>query len=179
MDIAYDEDKLAELLLHVAGSLAGHPSAGATKLNKLLFFAELAHVRAHGRPITGAEYQRLAHGPAPRRLVPIRERLLANGDAVLRKEVFVGRIQERLEPRRQADLSRFEDTELATINEVIEQLGERTGTELSELSHREPAWNLVAEGETIPYEAAFLRPGPAGPRALAYARELAARQRPG
>ncbi len=45
--------------------------------------------------------QRLAHGPAPRRLVPIRDRLLEAGDAELRREVFLGRVQERagLEPR--------------------------------------------------------------------------------
>ena len=45
-------------------------------------------------------------------------------------------------------------------------------------SRNEPAWNLVSEGETIPYETAFLRPGPAGPRVRAHARELAARQQP-
>ena len=178
MDGPCDEDKLAELLLHLADRLADQPAAGSTKLNKLLFFAEFAHVREHGRPITGAEYQRLAHGPAPRRLVPIRDRLLEAGDAELRREVFLGRVQERLVSRRPADLSRFAKTELATINEVIDQLGQRTGTDLSDLSHREPAWNLVAEGETIPYETAFLRPGPAGPRVLAHARELAARQPP-
>ncbi len=176
MDGTCDDEKLAELLLCLADRLADQPAAGSTKLNKLMFFSEFAHVREHGRPITGAEYQRLAHGPAPRRLVPIRDRLLEAGDAELRDEVFVGRVQERLVPRRTPDLSRFTETELATINEVVDQLGKRTETELSDLSHREPAWNLVAEGETIPYETAFLRPGPAGPRV--HARDLAARQLP-
>jgi hypothetical protein len=88
----YDEAKLAELILCVSERLADEPAAGSTKLNKLLFFAEFSHVRQHRQPITGAEYQRLPNGPAPRRLLPVRDRLVANGDAVLREEVFLGRI---------------------------------------------------------------------------------------
>ena len=49
----------------------------------------------------------------------------------------------------------------------------QTGTSLSELSHEEPAWDLVSEGETIPFEAAFLRRGRPGGNALQRARELA------
>ena len=45
--------------------------------------------------------------------------------------------------------------------------------ELSELSHEEPAWDVVVEGETIPFEAAFLSRGRPGAKALQRARELA------
>ena len=66
----YDEAKFTELLLHVADRLRNDRAGGATKLNKVLYFADFAHVRRHGRPISGAEYQKLAHGPAPRPLRP-------------------------------------------------------------------------------------------------------------
>jgi hypothetical protein len=62
---------------------------------------------------------------------------------------------------------------LETVDEVIAAFAGHTGTPLSELSHAEPAWDLVDEGETIPYEAAFLRRGQPGERALQRARELA------
>lgn len=65
--------KLGELLLYVSQQLADEPSAGSIKINKLLYFAEQTHMRTTGRPITGADYQRLEHGPAPRRLVPVRD----------------------------------------------------------------------------------------------------------
>lgn len=169
--------KLAELLLYLADRLEEEPAAGATKLNKLAFFADFAHVRTTGQPITGADYQRLPHGPAPRRLVPVRDRLIAKGDAELVDVTHLGYVQQRLVARRPADLSVFTEEERATIDEVIERLGDRTGTELSDLSHREPAWELVKEGDLIPYEAAFLRSGPPSPQARRHAAELAKRHR--
>jgi len=70
--------------------------AGAIKLNKVLFFAEFAHMRVTGRPITGSPYQKLRLGPAPRRLVPVRNRLISAGDATLERETILGRVQHRL-----------------------------------------------------------------------------------
>jgi hypothetical protein len=61
------ESKLAELILYVAERLRGDPKGGAMKVNKVLFSAEFAHMRLHGVPITGVEYQKLERGPAPRR----------------------------------------------------------------------------------------------------------------
>jgi hypothetical protein len=167
------DEKLAELLLLLAEALKDQRAAGATKLNKLAFFAEFAHVRATGHPITGVTYQRLPNGPAPRRLMPVRQLLIDRGDAELHVEPFLGRVQHRLVPRRPADRTKFSASELETVDEVIAAFAGHTGTSLSELSHAEPAWDLVDEGETIPYEAAFLRRGQPGERALQRARELA------
>ena len=64
MNVIYEHNKLKELILYVAGRLAGDRFGGATKLNKVLYFSDFAHVRMHGRPITGAEYQKLENGPA-------------------------------------------------------------------------------------------------------------------
>ena len=68
-DWEYDEDKFGEVLLYVAKALQDDPAGGAIKINKALFNADFGHMRAHWRPITGAEYQKLPYGPAPRRLV--------------------------------------------------------------------------------------------------------------
>ena len=83
MDYEYDEAKFAELLLYVARRLDGDPAGGAVKLNKVLFYAEFAHVRAHGQPISGAEYEKLENGPAPRRLLPVRRDPQRRNDQVI------------------------------------------------------------------------------------------------
>jgi hypothetical protein len=88
MDVEYDERKLTELIVYVADRLRSDRADGATKLNKVLFFADFAHVRKHRRPITGAEYQKLPYGPAPRRLMPIRKALVSAGAATLVEEKF-------------------------------------------------------------------------------------------
>jgi hypothetical protein len=92
----YDERKFTEALLCVARALDDDPAGGAVKINKALFHADFGHMRAYGRPITGADYQKLEHGPAPRRLLPVRSRLIEAGEAELREEQYLGCTMRRL-----------------------------------------------------------------------------------
>jgi uncharacterized phage-associated protein len=156
VEFDYDEVKFTELVLYVAHRLRNDRAGGAVKLNKVLYFADVAHVRKHGRPITGADYQKLPQGPAPRRLKPVRSRLVAEGAADLVTEEFLGYRMHRLVPRRDPDLSRFSADELATIDKVLADLKHLTGAQVSELSHEEPGWIHAQEGESIPYEMALV-----------------------
>jgi hypothetical protein len=176
MNVEYDEGKLTELIVYVADRLRADRSGGATKLNKVLFFADFTHVRRHGRPITGAEYQKLPYGPAPRRMMPIRKALVTAGDATLAGEQFLGRTQHRLIPTRSADLSQFSRDEMATIDAVLDDLAGLTGTQVSDLSHEEPAWRHTELEATIPYELALIpKEQVVTPTARRLAHEVAAR----
>jgi hypothetical protein len=157
-EIRYDEGKLRELVLYVAARLRDDRAGGATKLNKVLYFAEFAHMRRTGMPITGADYQKLPQGPAPRRLRPVRDALIASGDAEIVAESFLGYEQHRLVPIRGADESLFAAEELATVDEVLADLRDLTAKQVSDLSHAEPGWQLVDDGETIPFAAALIAP---------------------
>ena len=156
MRVVYDEAKFTELLLYVAERLAGDRAGGATKLNKVLFFADFAHVRRHGTPITGAEYQKLPQGPAPRRLKPVRDGLVASRAAKVAREEFLGYELHRLVPLRSADLSVLTEDELETIDRVLADLEGLNARQVSDLSHEEAGWRLVDEGDVIPYEAALV-----------------------
>lgn len=156
MDVTYDESKFTEMLLYVAARLADDRAGGATKLNKVMYFADFAHVRRHGRPISGAEYFKLENGLAPRRLVPVRQRLIAADDAELVTEDFLGYAIQRLVPRRAADLSVLDELELATIDGVIADLASLTAKQVSDLSHEDPAWRHTELQATIPYELALV-----------------------
>lgn len=158
MNIAYDEDKFAEALLYVAKRLEQDPAGGAVKINKALFNADFGHMRAYGRPITGADYQKLPHGPAPRRLLPVREQLVAAGDAELRQEAYLGNTLVRLVANREPDVASLEPSEKALLDQALSEMQGRSGNDVSEASHLEPGWQMVEEGESIPYETAFLSP---------------------
>ncbi len=153
----YDEAKFAEALLYVAKALENDPAGGAVKINKALFNAEFGHMRAYGTPITGAEYQKLPHGPAPRRLVPVRSALVEAGAAEIREESYLGRTIHRLVPLRAPDFSRLSRSEKELLDQAIEAVRGRSGADVSAASHREPGWQMVGDNETIPYETAFLR----------------------
>ncbi len=72
------------------------------------------------------------------------------------EEDLLGRPQHRLLPRRRAELGKFSAAELASTDDVIEQLAGMTAAEVSELSHQEPGWRLTEVGETIPFATAFV-----------------------
>lgn len=156
-EFAADERKLAELIVWAGHLMAGDPAAGSTKLNKVLYYADFIHHRRHGRPITGVEYQKLLHGPAPRRLLPVRDELEARGDIEVRSEPFFLLTIDRAVPKRQPNLDVFTDTEREVITEVVRQLDTMTGAEASAMSHEEFGWQWVEIGETIPYVTAFAR----------------------
>jgi uncharacterized phage-associated protein len=153
----YYEEKLEELVLYVAEKTRGDANAGAVKLNKYLYFSDFAAMRKHGRPITGAEYQRLLHGPAPRRLRPVRDRLVATGAARVDERVDAfGYVHHDLVALRPARVAVFTSTELAIIDYVIAALRPLSAADVSALSHREAGWQLVADNGVIPYELAYV-----------------------
>lgn len=86
----------------------------------------------------------------------MRRKLIEARDAELVEEDFLGRPQQRLVPLRTPKLEVFTDDERRTIDDVLAQLDGMSETQVSELSHQEPGWQLTEIGETIPLSTAFL-----------------------
>lgn len=172
--LPYDEEKLKELILYIADKAAHDPTFGDTKLNKVLFFADFFAYGFHGAPITGAEYQKLRFGPAPRKLLPAR-RALANEGAV--EVITKGRAFQATLTRakRKANTRLFSTVQLDLVDEVFQMLEDDTAVAASEFSHDTSAgWQLVEMGETIPYETVFVSTTKPPRRAFDRGRELAA-----
>jgi Protein of unknown function (DUF4065) len=156
---AYDEQKFKELVLYLAEKSADDPSFGDTKLNKLLFFSDFLAYGIFGVPITGAAYQKLEFGPAPRRLLPARDELIDEGFASV---VTRGRAYQRKVTinRRPANTHLFSTNELDLIDEVVDLLRNHDASDVSALSHRlSSGWQLANMREDIPYDSIFLAVG--------------------
>ncbi len=153
----FDAEKFRELLLYVAGKSLDDPTFGATKLNKIMFFADFRAYGEFGVSITGASYQRLDRGPAPVQLLPVQSDLIEEQAAVLVEREYFNYPQKRLFPLRQPDLSKFSAAEIALVDEIIEALRHHNATEVSFLSHINVlGWQIAGDREDIPYEAVFL-----------------------
>lgn len=152
-----DSDKfLGELMLYIASRCTAHPKFGATKLNKILFFSDFIAFRQDGKPITGARYMKLEHGPVPRRLVPVLEHLIDERAAVIQeKPLLSGRRQKRLIALRDANLGLFTAPQIELVHKVIEAFQDATAEQVSDVSHSR-IWVIADENEDIPYEAAFI-----------------------
>ncbi len=174
-EISPDETKLAELILYIAQKCASDDTFGATKLNKLLFHADFLAYGEFGEPITGVEYMKLEKGPAPRPLVPVREKMKASGDlAVIPIPYYdMPRPQERPIALRDADLSSFKPEEIALVDAIIQQFWGKSAAEITKMTHRYRGWRIAKKiRDTIPYTAVFLSDEPLTEYELQHAKEL-------
>lgn len=152
----HDDAKLKELIVYIAERSADDAYFGAVKLNKILFYSDFLAYGHFGESITGQPYFRLPLGPAPRRLLPVKSEMLEGGDIV---ETQVQRYvyhQKRIVPLRAANLETFRAEELDLVHEVIEALSSYSADMATALSHNFIGWQLVADGEEIPYQTIFL-----------------------
>lgn len=142
-------------MLYIAQKSADDPRFGATKLNKILYYADFIAFARLGAPITGVQYMKLAHGPAPRALVPVKREMIEAQDAEEIEMMYHGRQQVRLVAKRPPDLEIFTADQIAIVDEVIQSLRLQTATEVSEMSHT-LAWKIAGHKGAIPYPSVFL-----------------------
>lgn len=156
----YNQEKLAELILYVAHRCQDQERFGSVKLNKILFYADFLAYESRGEPITGATYRRLPNGPAPKQLVPVRERL-EKAKALAMQQREVGRVVEKRPiALRPAKMQVFRPEEISFVEMAISGLAASNASQVSEISHRFAGWALARENEEIPYETVVLPSGP-------------------
>ena len=173
MAITFEREKFKELILLFADASEEDPKFGATKLNKLLFYADFESFARLGRPLTGATYQVLRNGPAPAQLLQAERELEREGAIELIARPHYGRRQKRIRALRQPRWQLFSEEEQAQIRTVLDELHDLGAVDVSKRSHLLAAWKFGAPGDTIPYEAIFVSLQPATEDDLARGEELA------
>jgi hypothetical protein len=146
----FDRNKFKSLVHYVIARAGNRDGFGATKLYKVLWFAETRQYLLTGKPITGATYIREKYGPVPQLGMQIRNELHDEGAIRQwqdRGYDFAGwRLQSLREPR----LLGFTEEEVKTVNEWIEIIDkEHTAGSASDLSH-DYAWEIAQMREPMP-----------------------------
>lgn len=152
----FPDKRLGELILYLSDLCKGDDAFGATKLNKLLFYADFVAYRQLGKPITGQPYQHLGWGPAPRRLIPVKDQLIAEGALAERMVNTYDHVQKRPVPLRDPDISMFSAEEVDLVHQMVKLFEKKNATQISEESHLFVGWDLTENGDAIPYETALL-----------------------
>lgn len=172
MNTINDDKKLNELILYLSDKSSGDERFGATKLNKLLFYVDFLAYVYLGKSITEQEYQVLPQGPAPRRLVPVRDTMQASGEIAIRTADYGGYTQHRVVPLRDAKIDIFTSEEISLVDEIIASLWGRNGKNLSDMSHKFAGWKLANIGEQIPYSVALVGSREPTPEEVEYGKTL-------
>lgn len=152
-----NDEKLSELIIYISQLCEEDRKFGATKLNKILFYSDFLSYLNLGEPITSDEYQALPKGPAPKHLIPIRNRLVEEKVLAIKEVNYYGKTQTRTIALRDANLDIFTPQEIDLVNKIVHELRDHDGREVSDLSHEFIGWKLAElANESIPYETALL-----------------------
>jgi uncharacterized phage-associated protein len=172
-------DRLANVVLYL---LRGAPKPGLVKLLKLIYFADFLHYRTHLVSLTGAKYVALTRGPVLDRYEDEFASLEQRGFICVKDVPVVGHEKPKQEymPIGEPNESAFSAPERATLDEVLLRYGNKSGYELSEMTHEELApWKLVydqkVQGKPIPYTLFRWLENYADDRDVAMAKERAGR----
>ncbi len=145
----FDRDKFKNLVHYVIWKAGGNDGFGATKLYKVLWFAEARAYVLRRQPITGATYIREEHGPVPKLGRQIRAELESEG-----------RISEIKSNRGGYDQWTFKslvappkflsEPDRTDVDYWIKHVDENhSAASISEESH-DYGWEIAKQGEEIP-----------------------------
>jgi hypothetical protein len=153
--VEFDKEKFKRLVHYVVWRTTKRAGFGATKLNRVLWFAEARAYMLHGKPIAGATYIREKNGPVPRAMMPIRDELVREGKITIKNDRFHNRHITYFESRVRPNMDGFSEEELKIVDWWITHIDEdHTAATISEQSH-DYAWEIAKMGEVVPYQAAF------------------------
>lgn len=164
-------DRLAAVAHYVIARHAG-PAMGATKLNKVLWFADCEFFRRHGVTITGeTAYVRKPNGPCSPRLEGVLKDLNASG--LIHEEpvmTMIGKPRRQMYSTGNPDVSMFSGEEVDVLNEVAKEIAALSAQEASDLSH-DDLWREADPNTLLPVAAGAVRSAGLSPEDAAWARE--------
>jgi hypothetical protein len=148
-------DKLEQLILYICGRVQDPKRLGMTKLQKILWYADVQHFSLTGSGISGADYVRAPRGP----LCPDSRAAI---DALVRRGLLIDLIPPpgSYRPRqmialKDADLSMFTAQEISIVDRLIETISQKhTAKSISNASHGH-MWQIIPDGQPMPLEAIF------------------------
>ena len=158
LDPRINPEKLRAVLLYVLEKVGAKPNIGETVLYKLLYFIDFDYYEKYGKYITGLTYVRNNYGPTPTMsFVDVVKQMEANDELEVVSTKYFKNTQKKYLPNVKSELDSLKATELAHIDQELARLGDKTASELSELSHYDTPWVVAKQGEPIKYRDVFYR----------------------
>jgi hypothetical protein len=143
---------------------------GATKLNKVMWFADVLAYRMIGKTITGQEsYQKQRHGPVPNNIVISIRSLINDGAITKRNAPTPSGIRHEYLWLKEPNVNLFSAQEIDILNQMIDAVCENyTAASISEFSH-DPLWEETPMFEQIGIGAASIDIGTVSGKYLEWA----------
>lgn len=144
-------DRLKQILLYILNNCV---TVWITKLNKLLFYIDFCAYRDLGQAMTGLSYRAIEYGPVPNRW----EKVYSEFDEIYQIPKHTDKYSGNIITTniRDFDLSKLSEKEVRLLKYVCDNLGMKSSSQLTELSHEEDIWKKYCDShDVIPFEEAF------------------------
>jgi hypothetical protein len=145
---------------------------GSTKLNKILWEADILHFRATGASVTGeTAYKKLQHGPVPKGVLDAIGLLVHEGKIVCREFGPRGSVRREFRKIIDPDVSLFKAAEVQALEKAIARLYYLTAREASNRTH-DSLWQQTPMNCDIKVSAASVETASASPRTMRWAEKV-------
>jgi uncharacterized phage-associated protein len=152
MEFMIDKEKAVEAIVYIASKF---PGVGRFHAAKVLYFAELKHLRAYGRPIVGDRYIAMDNGPVPSFAYDVLKGTTGPEDRALVEGALSSAKAARYptyNAAREPNLDFFSATDLECLDDAIAHCRSRTFGEISDETHKHPAWARAADNGPMTYD---------------------------
>lgn len=166
---AVNRDKL-KAVVHFVISKCDSSRLGATRLNKILWYADTISHRISGASMTGETYVKRQHGPVPYHILGILRELEGEGAIIINERVKAGYPMREFLARREPNRKALSADEMDILDDVAAVICDNhSAASISDLTH-DCVWEAANIGEEIPMHAIFAaQPGEVTPAVLAWA----------
>lgn len=139
--------KYKNLILYLAQEVGARPNVGETVFYKLIYFIETLARAKFGTGIANENFCKMQYGPVPTSFRAITDDMINSNELDKMTGRYFTYRQTKYLPRIKP--SGFTDAEQGVIDHIIDVLGDKSATELSDLSHRDAPWIKAANGEIV------------------------------
>jgi hypothetical protein len=150
-----DLKKLKALVHYVCSKCPDRNLLGATKLNKILWYADAISLQTRGISITKETYVKRQFGPVPKHVLQVIAKLEDEGAIAVKNTPFHNYEKREFVSLKKPNISMFTPDEISLIDDVIREICfNHTASSISLASH-DRIWGLANIGDELPLETVF------------------------
>jgi hypothetical protein len=145
-----DREKFKTLVHYICWKCDDPSKLGATKLNKIIWFAERSWFLKTGEAISGVKFVKQERGPVPNAILPVLDSLVEEHRLVIREGRSYSYPRREFISLIEPEFEIFSAKQVSLIDDVIQAVCHKyTANSISDLTHDE-IWDLAEIGEEIP-----------------------------
>ena len=152
-----DIKKLKKVLHYVINQVGSRANVGKTVLFKLLYFCDFNFYLETEKYLTGENYRKIDHGPAPIHFDKVVKELIQEEKIAKVDGKYFGRNQYKLASLKEPDLKGLSATEIKFIDDTLNEYAHLNAKQIEKLSHKDTPWKATPNKDLIDYNLVFYR----------------------